>query len=136
MEYMEKNSNPYEESEDAGFVCYPTYKLWLDDKQQISFRWNNRTVEYFNINGITTRDMESGRNGMIFTQIPNDGAVSPDFSHISDFHAITYSRAESADAREWAYDVASYFTLAYVAEAVALAVTYTVLVVRKFKETA
>jgi hypothetical protein len=78
---------------------------------------------------------------MIFTQISIDGEIAPDFSQnetydIPDFRAVTYSREESASARDWAYDIASYFTLAYVAEAVALAITYTVLVVRKFKETA
>ena len=54
---------------------------------------------------------------------------------IPNFYAVTYSREEAYDAREWAYDIAIYFTLAYVTGAVALAVTYTVLVVRKFKET-
>jgi len=66
--------------------------------------------------------------------------LDPDFSQnetydIPNFHAVTYSQEEAYEAREWAYDIEIYFTLAYVAEAVAFAVTYTVLVVRKFKET-
>ena len=139
VEYMEENIDQYGEPEDDDYVHYPTYKIWLDDKQ-ISFCWNNRTVEYFNVNGITSRDVESGKGGMIMTQIYPDGVLDPDFSQneaydIPGFYAVTYSREEAYGAREWAYDIEIYFTLAYVAEALALAVTYTVMVAKKFKKT-
>jgi hypothetical protein len=54
---------------------------------------------------------------------------------IPGFHAVTYSQEEAFDASDWAYDIAMYFTLAYVAEVLASAFAYAVLVVKKFKET-
>ena len=132
VEYMETRT-------DSSYTVYPTYTLWIDETE-ISFRWNNRKVGYFNVNGITSRDVASGIGGMMSTQLYPDGTIDPDFSQsetydIPGFNAVTYSQEEAYDAREWAYDIAMYFTLAYIAEALALAVTYTVLVARKFKET-
>lgn len=133
VEYMETRT-------DSSYTAYPIYTLWIDETTKISFRWNNRKVGYFNVNGITSRDVEGGIGGMMSTQIFPDGTIDPDFSQsgtydIPGFNAVTYSQEEAYDAREWAYDIAMYFTLAYIAEALALAVTYTVLVVRKIKET-
>ena len=54
---------------------------------------------------------------------------------IPNFHAVTYFQEETFNAKDWTYDISMYFTWAYVAEVLALAVTYTILVVRKFKET-
>ncbi len=139
LEFMETKIDENGEKVDNSYTVYPTYKLWIDGKQ-ISFQWNNRAVEDFNINGIRARSIERGQSGIVITQIYPNGAIAPDFSQneiydIPNFYAVTYSREEAYDARDWAYDIAMYFTLAYIAEAIALSLTYTVLVVRKFKET-
>jgi hypothetical protein len=139
VEYMESRV-----AEDGGEAdnnkIYPTYTTWVDGTR-LAFRWNNRAVADFNTNGIRARDIERGQIGTVITQIYPDGETAPDYSlnkklDIPNFHAVTYSREEAFDARDWSYDISTSFGAAYIAEAVALAATYIVLVARKFKETA
>ena len=139
VEYMESRVTEDGDEVDNNNI-YPTYTTWVDGTR-LSFRWNNRTVADFNINGIRARDIERGQIGTVITQIYPDGETDPDYSlneqlDIPNFHAVTYSREEAFDARDWSYDIAAYFGVAYIVESIALVVTYIVLVARKFKETA
>ena len=139
VEFMETRVGEDGEETDNSYTVYPTYILWIDGTR-LSFRWNNRSVDDFNINGIRARDIERGSTGTVITQIYPEGETAPDHSlnetyDIPNFHAVTYTQEEAFDARDWAYDIAMYFTLAYVAEVISLVVAYTVLVVKKFKET-
>ena len=139
VEYMESRVAEDGDEVDNNKI-YPTYTTWVDGTR-LSFRWNNRTVADFNINGIRSRDIERGQIGTVITQIYPDGETDPDYSlnekyNIPNFHAVTYSREEAFDARDWSYDIAVYFGMAYIVESIALVVTYIVLVARKFKETA
>ena len=140
VEYMESRVAEDGEEADNNYTVYPTYTTWVDGTR-LAFRWNNRTVADFNINGIRARDIERGQIGTVITQIYPDGETDPDYSlsekfDIPNFHAVTYSREEAFDARDWSYDIAVYFGVAYIVESIALVVTYIVLVARKFKETA
>ena len=139
VEYMESRVAEDGDEVDNNKI-YPMYTTWVDGTR-LSFRWNNRTVADFNINGIRARDIERGQIGTVITQIYPDGETDPDYSlnekyNIPNFHAVTYSREEAFDARDWSYDIAVYFGVAYIVESIALVVTYIVLVARKFKETA
>ena len=139
VEYMESRVTEDGDEVDNNNI-YPTYTTWVDGTR-LSFRWNNRTVADFNINGIRARDIERGQMGTVITQIYPDDETDPDYSlnekpDIPNFHAVTYSREEAFDARDWSYDIAVYFGVAYIVESIALVVTYIVLVARKFKETA
>ncbi len=139
---MESSVAEHGETVDHGYTVYPTYKLWIHTENgsaELRFRWNNRYVADFNINGMTAEDIKNGHNGLIYTQVYPEGEKDQDFSQnekydIPNFHAVTYSLEESVDARNWAYDINACFGLAYIAEAIALAVTYAVMVARKFKE--
>jgi hypothetical protein len=143
VEYMEERVTENGASdEDNYYTVYPKYSIWFEASDkifQISFRWNNRTVEDFNINGVSARNVERGHNGTVYTQIYPDGVTEPNLPQntydIPGFHAITYSCEEAFDARDWAYDIHTGFVLAYIAEAIALAVTYALMVAKKFKET-
>ena len=139
IEFMETRTSENGETIDNSYTVYPTYILWIDGTK-ISFSWNNRKVGDFNINGVRAKDIERGQSGIIITQIYQDGEKVPDSTKkevydIPNFHAVTYFQEEMFNAKDWTYDIAMYFTWAYVAEALAFAVIYTVLVVRKFKET-
>jgi hypothetical protein len=139
VKFMETRVGEDGEEIDNSHTIYPTYTTWVDGTR-LSFRWNNRAVADFNINGIRARDIERGQTGTVITQIYPDGETDPDYSlnkkyDISNFHAITYSQEEAFDARDWSYDIAMYFGWAYIVESIALVVTYIVLVARKFKET-
>ena len=138
VEYMESRVAEDGDEVDNNKI-YPMYTTWVDGTR-LSFRWNNRTVADFNINGIRSRDIERGQIGTVITQIYPDGETDPDYSlnekyNIPNFHAVTYSREEAFDARDWSYDIAVYFGVSYIVESIALVVTYIVLVARKFKET-
>lgn len=139
VEYMESRVAEDGDEVDNNKI-YPTYTTWVDGTR-LAFRWNNRAVADFNINGIRARDIERGQIGTVITQIYPDGETDPDYSlneklNIPNFHAVTYSREEAFDARDWSYDLSVYFGVAYIVESIALVVTYIVLVARKFKETA
>ena len=138
-EFMETRADENGDETDDDYTVYPTYTLWIDG-ERLSFEWNNRRVDDFVINGITANDIERGQSGTVITHIYPDDYESPDDAQnetydIPGFHAVTYSQEEAFDARDWAYDIAMYFTLAYVAEVLASAFAYAVLVVKKFKET-
>lgn len=139
VEYMESRVAEDGDEVDNNKI-YPTYTTWVDGTR-LAFRWNNRAVADFNINGIRARDIERGQIGTVITQIYPDGETDPDYSlneklDIPNFHAVTYSSEEAFDARDWSYDISVYFGVAYIVESIALVVTYIVLVARKFKETA
>ena len=143
VEYMEESIRDNGISLDEQYPVYPTYEIWVHTAygtHQIEFEWNNRYVNDFVINGTTARDVERGHNGTLYTHVYPDGEIFPDNSpseayDIPGFHAVTYSREEVFDAREWTYDIHTGFVLAYIAEGLALAITYTVMVIKKFKET-
>jgi len=141
--YMESSVAENGETVDDEYTVYPTYKVWIhteNSSAELHFRWNNRYVADFNINGTTAEDIESGHNGLIYTQVFPEGEKAPDSSQnesydIPNFHAVTYSLEEAVDARNWAHDIHACFGLAYIAEALALVIVYTVMVIKKFKET-
>ena len=140
VEYMETRVGEDGEEPDSYYTVYPTYTTWVDGTK-LAFHWNNRAVEDFNINGIRARDIERGQVGTVITQVYPDGDIPTDYPKsekydIPNFHAVTYSREEAFNARDWAYDIAASFGAAYIVEAAALVATYIILVIRKFKETA
>ena len=129
--------------EDDRYTIYPRYSIHFktpDGIFHISFRWNNHMVADFNINGVSSSNVESGINGTVYTQIyPSEEEPKTDSPHITydipGFHAVTYSCEEAFDARDWAYDIHVCFVLAYISEGLALVITYSVMVIKKFKET-
>lgn len=142
VDYMQSNLAGNGETLENDNVRYPIYAVWIHTENgstQIKFEWRNRFVTDFNVNGTTADDVSGGKNGTIYREIYIDGE-KPSYNNsqketynIPDFHAITYSWYDTADARGWAEDISQCFVLAYNAEIIILAIIYTVKVVKNFK---
>jgi transcriptional regulator with XRE-family HTH domain len=142
VDYMQSNLAGNGETVENDNVRYPIYAVWIHTENgstQIKFEWRNRFVTDFNVNGTTADDVSGGHMGTVYTEIyiegdkPTYDNSQQETYNIPDFHAITYSREETADARTWAEDISQCFVLAYIGEIIILAVIYTVKVVKNFK---
>lgn len=148
-EYMETSLDENGNFYNAPYTSFPIHTVPVFTEKGIAkiyFEKRNLYVEDYHIKNqndeIIYRDSEHAPtvfvpSDEIITEgdKPAENEDKTDVYDIAFFKAVTYTHEETAEAYGWAYDINTGFVLAYIAEALALVITYTVMVTKKFKET-
>jgi hypothetical protein len=150
VEYMETSLDKQGNFYHAPYTSFPVHTVPVFTEKgivKIYFEKRNLYVEDYHIKNqsdeIIYRDSEHAPTVFVPSDEiivegdnPTENEDATDIYDISFFKAVTYTYEETTEAYGWSYDIHACFGLAYIAEALALVIKYTLMVTKKFKETA